>query len=146
MRLLILAILLVVPLTAAINEEVLLDSIASVETGNREIWGAHGELGQWQLTPSVRARVGGGHDRAAATRWLRIVEHDMTVYHIDVNPFNTAIAWNGGIGSIRRGRVAMSTYDYALRVANTYSARLPRPLIKPTIALTPPMFVIPSHP
>lgn len=149
MRLLILLALLVSPLYA-LNQDVLLDSIAAVETGNRDVRGAHGERGFWQLTPAVRARVGGGYDRIAASRWLSIVIHDMGIHHIDVNPFNTAIAWNGGINSIRRGRIAMSTYDYSLRVANTYQSRmvraLGRPLTQPRIQLTPPMFVVPSYP
>lgn len=152
MRAFIIAVLLW-PLTSfAINEEVMLDAIAAVETGNRDMVGAAGERGPYQLTPAVRSRVG-GHDRAAAHRWLKIILRDMHRYHIDVNSFNVAMVYNGGITAVRRGRAAMSTYGYANRVSNTYSSRLVRALGRPQskvptprFSLTPPMFTVPCSP
>lgn len=128
MRLFCLLLLLALPLSAAYNaplkESLMLDAIAMVETGNREdVVGKHNEKGAYQLTPKVARQVG-GHDRAAARRWLHVVMLDMKRAGIDVNAFNTALSWNGGVPTVKRGRAAMSTYDYARRVRNTYESLL----------------------
>ncbi len=149
MKLLLLLPLLVAPLCAEINEPVLLKAIAAVETGNRDLRGAHGEVGVFQVTPAVRARVGGS-DEAAVRRWLVIMKRDMNRYGIPINVFNLSLVYNGGINAVRKGRVAMSTYQYAGRVSTTYQAMLPREVEKSVIhtriLLTPPIFTLPSHP
>lgn len=150
MRLLILLCLLALPLRATLNESVLLDAIADVETGNRDVRGAAGERGAYQLTPAVASRVG-GYDRRAAHRWLKIVLKDMKRHSIDINVWNVGCVWNGGLTAVRRNRVADSTHDYANRLASTYQSRFPRAPARPpskpfVISLTPPMFTIPSHP
>ncbi len=146
MRLLILAILLVVPLTAAINEEVLLDSIASVETGNRDLVGAAHETGPWQLLPSVAQRVG-GHDRRAALKWLHIVEADLARRGAFVSVHSCALSWNAGVRATTEGRAPMSSYLYAQRVCSAYDSRLVRALSRPFTkpSLTPSLFTVPSH-
>jgi hypothetical protein len=108
---------------ASINEEVLLDAIAMVETGNRDIVGAAGERGKWQLAPSVRAKVG-GHDRAAARRWLKLMIRDLGRANIHICAYNLALTHNAGITAVRRGRVPVSTYHYANRVDRLYRALL----------------------
>lgn len=150
MRLLLLTLLLAIPLRAAINESVLLDSIAAVETGNRDVLGAAGERGAYQLIPSVAARVG-GHDRKAALKWLHIVEADLTRHGVFVSVHSISLAWNAGTRATSEGRAPVSSYLYANRVVQTYESRLVRalgrPLTKsPQISLTPPLFTIPSHP
>lgn len=111
----ILLLCLAIPAQAAYNRDIQLEAIRLVE--NTPGRGKHGELGPWQLTKGVRARVG-GHDKAAAMRWLIIVEGDMKRYHIAINPYNVGLVWNGGINAVRRGKIADSTCDYALRVSN----------------------------
>ncbi len=138
-------------LFASINESVMLDAIAAVETGNRaDVIGAHQEKGMWQLTPSVAQQVG-GYDRDAAHRWLRIIIVDMKRARIHVCPVNIYLVWNAGIGSVKRSQVPVISYERADRVENVYQSHLVRalgrPLNKPReILLTPPMFSVPSAP
>lgn len=150
MRLLLLICLLALPLRATLNESIMLDSIAAVETGNRDLVGAAGERGPYQLIPSVAARVG-GHDRRAAQRWFKIMIVDLTRRGVFVSPHSVSLAWNAGARATAQGRAPESSYLYANRVVQTYESRmvraLGRPLAKPPqISLTPPMFVVPSHP
>ncbi len=121
---LLIALLLAPALHATVNEAILLEAIAMVETGNRaNVVGRAHERGAWQLTPTVRARVG-GHDYEAALKWLRIVKTDMARHGIYVNPTNVALCWNAGIYATRKGRAPMSSYLYANRVDNLYQAIL----------------------
>ncbi len=151
MRLILLFLLLALPLFA-LNEPVLLDSIAAVETGNRDMVGKAGERGPWQLTISVAARVG-GHDRKAAQRWLHIVMADLTQRGVFVSPHSIALSWNAGVRATAEGRAPEVSYRYAERVVNVYESRLVRalgrPLTRPKTPrfdLTPYPVYLPSHP
>lgn len=123
MKLLFLFAVLAVPCLASLNEEILLDAISIVETGNRDLRGKAGERGFYQLTPGV-AKVVGGHDREAAHKWLQIVIADMKKAQIHICPFNIGLVYNAGITKVRRGRVPMSSYDYSTRLRNTYDLLL----------------------
>lgn len=89
--------------------------------------GAHGELGPYQF----RAKTWQLHTRKSFSLAV-IREHadDVAVKHyewikrgleragIDPSPFNIAMAWNSGLGSVLNGRVPDVTYNYAQRVSN----------------------------
>lgn len=128
------ALCLATPCLAALNEGVFLDAIKTVE--NTPDWGRAGERGPYQLIPSV-CRVVGGHDRAAALRWLRIVEAGLKARHVDVNVTNAALCWNAGIRAATSGRAPMASYDYSIRVRNIYLDNLAS---KPISRLTTPVF------
>lgn len=145
MRLLLLAALLPTLLSAAsINEPILLDAIAQVETGNRDLVGKAFERGPFQMLPSICARVG-GHDRRAALRWLHIVEADLGRRGVEVSPWSCSMSWNAGVRCVAEGRAPVLTYLYALRVTDLYRDHLPAAPTRATHLLSPPMFVIPSH-
>lgn len=136
----------------ALNEEVMLDAIAAVETGNRDLVGKAHERGPWQLLPSVAARVG-GHDRKAAHKWLKIIMRDLVRRGVFVSPHSVALSWNAGVHAAAGGRAPESSYLYSIRVVNVYESRLIRALgrpqskaLTPRFSLTPPMFIIPSTP
>lgn len=101
-----------------------LEAVALVETGGdaRKV-GRAGERGAFQMTPAVVASCGGYGAKEAAhyARWL-----ELQLVHggIDPLPYNLALAWNAGPGAVRRGTATMASYDYALRVKNTYEALL----------------------
>ena len=124
-RLIILLFLSLVPSAfATINEKILLEAIAEVETGNRDgVIGAAGERGRYQLSRPIQ-RVVGGYDRAAAQRWMKVVLADMQKYDIPICAYNLAYIWNSGIHAVRKGRIPMSTYDYGARVNNIYQIKL----------------------
>lgn len=153
MRFLALLSLLSLPLAAqpaafgSVEPKVMLEAIRLVE--NTEGWGSHTEYGPHQMIASVRKRVG-GYDEAAAQRWLVIVCRDLRTSHVDVNPHSIALVWNGGIGSLRRGTLKLSTYHYANRVVATYNSLLvAHPTIHtatPIFPLTIRQFLIPSIP
>ncbi len=124
-RALFISLLLATSLSASINRGVMLDAIADVETGNRDLIGAANERGPYQLMPKVAAQVG-GHDRAAASRWLDRTISDMEKAGIDVNSTNVALCWNADVRRVARGAAPMSSYLYAERVSNVYRSRLLR--------------------
>lgn len=147
---LLLILLLVSPLGAALNDSVMLDSIAAVETGNQDLRGARGERGPWQLMPKVAAQVG-GYDRVAAARWLVIVKRDLARRGVWVSSHSVALAWNVGARLASEGRAPVSTYLYADRVCNVYQSRLVRALGRPLnksreTRLTPGAFCVPCVP
>ena len=97
-----------------------LQAVALVETGGdpRKI-GRAGERVAFQMTPAVAASCGGYGAKEAAhyARWL-----ELQLVHggVDPLPYNMALAWNGGPGAVLRSQVKPQTYDYALRVKNTF--------------------------
>jgi hypothetical protein len=141
----ILLLCLAIPAQAAYNREIQLEATRLVE--NTSGWGKHGEFGPYQMTKAVRLKVG-GYDKAAAMRWLIIVENDLKRARIDINSFNVGAAWNAGVGAVKRGEIPMSSYDYATRVANmaqTLEERA-KPAPKPIQVLTSPLkyrFILP---
>lgn len=135
---LLLAMLGPVSLWAHVDRDALIDAIGIVETGGRAQIGAHGERGVYQLTPAVR-RIVGGEDRDAALRWLDLLETRLMANHIDLNPFNIALAYNGGVGGLVRGRAPMASYDYALRVTTMYRLILAQ---RPPISYPPHRFIL----
>lgn len=146
MRPLLLAALLPTLLSAApINEPILLDAIAQVETGNRDLVGKAFERGPFQMLPSICARVG-GHDKRAALKWLHIVEADLGRRGIEVSAWSCSMSWNAGVRCVAEGRAPVSTYLYAQRVLTLYLDHLPAIPTRAAHPFSPPMFVIPSHP
>lgn len=110
---------------------ILLQAVSLVETGgNPHAVGRAGERGEFQMTPAVVAEVGGYGRREAEAqmrRLARLLEHA----GIDPQPFNLALAWNAGIGAVKRGRAPASSYDYAVRVRNCYEALVGIPPPRP---------------
>ncbi len=104
----------------------LLDSIRTVEDwqGRR---GPAGEVGPWQMLPSVRAEVLGRVVRLPSMG--PATDEDLAVYHIwwiqrqlersgaaDC-AFNIALCWNAGVTRALSGRAALRHYRYARAVA-----------------------------
>lgn len=97
---------------------IFLRAIALVESGNNPAAvGKAGELGRFQMTPAVVATCGGYGDREAA-RWERQIERELLAAGIDPLPFNVALAWNAGVGAVKRGQAPEASYEYATRVTN----------------------------
>ncbi len=145
MRLLVLALFLCVATQtqAALNREVLIDAIGLVETGGVARRGKAGERGVYQLLPSV-AKVVGGHDRAAALRWLDILIRDLTQRGVHISAHSVAMGWNCGARATAEGRAPVSTFLYANRVELLYHtyASPPLPLAPPK----PRMFTLSTNP
>ena len=106
----------------AVDRAIMLDTIAAIETGHRNVNNGSSK-GVYQMMPVVR-RVAGGHDRAAAMRWLDRVIADMMHAGIEVSPFNVALVWRRGITEVRQGRVHERYYEYAVRADRLYHAYL----------------------
>lgn len=117
-----------------VNPQTMLEAIRLVE--NTSGWGRHSEYGPYQMIASVRATVG-GHDKAAAMRWLKIVCKDLKRLGADVTPHAIALSWNAGVYRATRGRAPLSSYDYANRVISTYNSLL---VAHPTIRTSTPIF------
>jgi hypothetical protein len=89
--------------------------------------GSKGELGPYQFRsqtwrmhtrqPFEKAIVRAHADEVAARHyeWIR---QSLRVAGIDPSPFNVALAWNSGLGSVLRGEVPTVSYRYAERVVN----------------------------
>lgn len=89
--------------------------------------GAHGELGPyqfraktWQLhtRKSFNLAVIREHADEIAVKHYEWIKRGLERAGIDPNPFNIAMAWNSGLGSVTNGKVPMVTYNYAERVSN----------------------------
>lgn len=124
---------------AHINEKILLEAIADVETGND--WhkeGKHGETGAYQIKQSVweQHMRGTGYswalfrhnrivNRAVAKRHLEFIMLHLPHNGIRVTPINIAACWNlgleGGVAAIRIKRIP----DSADRVQNIYEDLTP---------------------
>lgn len=89
--------------------------------------GAHGELGPyqfraktWQLhtRKSFHLAVIREHADEIAVKHYEWIKRGLERAGIDPNPFNIAMAWNSGLGSVVNGKVPAVTYNYAQRVSN----------------------------
>lgn len=97
----------------------LLRAIALVESGaDPRAVGAHGERGQFQMSPAVVASCGGHGEREAA-RHLHWLERQLAAKGVALLPFNLALAWNAGASAATSGRAPISSYEYARRVEST---------------------------
>lgn len=112
MRLLAILLLLATP-AFAYDEAKLLHAIAQVETGGVARRGHAGEVSKYQMTPAVWLSYAGSPSQRAAKhlRWLASRMENPT-------PFRLAVAWNGGLGALKRP--SAKTLDYAKRVENLY--------------------------
>jgi hypothetical protein len=89
--------------------------------------GAHGELGPyqfraqtWQLhtRKSFSLAVIREHADEVAVKHYEWIKRGLERAGIDPNPYNIAMAWNSGLGSVLNGKVPDVTYNYAQRVSN----------------------------
>ncbi len=89
--------------------------------------GSHGELGPYQFRAktwrlhtrkSFNLAVIREHADEVAVQHYEWIKRGLTRAGIDPNPFNIAMAWNSGLGSVLKGRVPEVTYNYAQRVTN----------------------------
>jgi hypothetical protein len=113
-KLLTLLLLLATPCVAAIDSSKMLHSIAQVETGNRNVRGAAGEISPYQMTPAVW-RLYSGSAKERARKHLLWLETQIP----NPTPYRLALAWNGGLGALKNPKTA--TRDYASRVCNLYN-------------------------
>lgn len=97
----------------------LLAAIAEVESGNdpRAV-GRAGESGAFQLTPAVVRASSGEYGRRAAEQELRRIEAALVRMQVDPLPFNIYLAYNAGLGAVRRGSAKEESYQRAQRVCN----------------------------
>ncbi len=89
--------------------------------------GSKGELGPYQFRsqtwrmhsrqPFERA-VDRAHADEVAARHYEWIRRGLREAGIDPSPFNVALAWNSGLGSVLRGEVPTVSYRYAERVVN----------------------------
>jgi hypothetical protein len=94
----------------------LLEAISLVESGgNPRAVGQAGELGRFQLTPAVVASVG-GYGEHEAEREVRRIIAALERMGVDPQPFNIYLAYNAGLGAVRRGEVPVVTYQRAVRL------------------------------
>lgn len=101
---------------------ILLQAVSLVETGGDPLArGAAGERGEFQMTPAVVAEAG-GYGRREAELHMRRLERLLVHAGIDPQPFNLALAWNAGIGAVRRAKATECSYQYATRVRNLFEA------------------------
>jgi len=89
--------------------------------------GPCGELGAyqfrertWRMHTQVpfRQAVDRRQSDAVAVRHYEWICRGLTRAGMPVNPYNVALAWNGGLTATVRGRVSAATRDYAERVNN----------------------------
>lgn len=122
--------------TANVDEDRLLACIAQVETGARDLnrpvrkIGAAGERSAWQLSKDTwklytreaftRASSNARLASTIARLHLRHLIIEIEAMRQQPTPQNLAIAWNAGLGALRRRSVPPGTYEYADRVANLY--------------------------
>lgn len=71
---------------------------------------------QYTSAPFYRARTPFA-DQVAARHYNWIV-HALRMRGVRPSVFTVAAAWNGGVGSVIRGRIPAATRDYAARVVN----------------------------
>ncbi|MEY5101116.1 MAG: Transglycosylase domain [Pseudomonadota bacterium] len=101
---------------------VFLQALALVESGgNPRAVGSAGERGAFQLTPAVAASAG-GYCARAAEREVRRIEAALTRMGVDPLPFNVYLAYNAGLGAVRRGDAPVVTYQRAQRLCNVMAA------------------------
>ncbi len=105
-----------------------LSAVRQVESGDRYDCppGRAGELGAYQFRREVWSR----YTQAAFTQAQTSVADEVAARHyawiasqleargIAVSPWNLAVAWNGGIGTVGSRRIPRATRDYADRVVN----------------------------
>lgn len=95
---------------------IFLQALVLVESGgNPRAVGAAGERGAYQLTPAVAMSAGGYSTRAAEREVRRIV---VALEHMGVDPlpFNVYLAYNAGLGAVRRGQAPDVSYQRAQRL------------------------------
>jgi len=95
--------------------------------------GSKGELGPYQFRvqtwrmhtqkPFSLATVREHADRVAVQHY-EWIKRGLIDAGIDPSPFNIALAWNSGLGSVIRGQVPTVTYNYAERVRNLVEAQV----------------------
>ncbi len=89
--------------------------------------GAHGELGPYQFRAntwrlhtrkSFNLAVIREHADEVAMQHYEWIKRGLQRAGVDPHPYNIALAWNSGLGSVLNGKVPAVTYNYAQRVTN----------------------------
>jgi hypothetical protein len=126
-KLLLCLVLLAIP-AWAVDRTRVLGAIAMVETGSTGVkMGAAGEYTRYQILPATWVRFS-----TKSMRWATQAEVDRVAHllleeimqslksrRMAVTPYNIALAWNGGVGSLGT-RPPTRRSDYAERVNNIY--------------------------
>lgn len=89
--------------------------------------GSKGELGPYQFRPQTwrlhtnrpfSLATVREHADEVAIKHYEWIKGQLSKAGIDPSPFNIALAWNSGVGSVLNGRVPTVSYNYAERVTN----------------------------
>lgn len=89
--------------------------------------GKYGELGPYQFRPGTwRMHTKVPFDRAlsreaaetVAIRHYEWIKRGLVRNGVAASPYNIALAWNGGLSAVVRGRASAASHDYADRVNN----------------------------
>lgn len=89
--------------------------------------GRHGELGPYQFRKStwrMYTKIPFEHAaerdyaEAVAVRHYEWIKRGLLRNGLTADPYNIALAWNGGLMAAVRGRASASAHDYAKRVNN----------------------------
>ena len=100
--------------------------------------GRYGELGPYQFKPSTwrmhtdkpfRLAIRRAEADEIAVRHYEWIKHQLEQAGVEPSPFNIALAWNCGVGSVVSGRAPSVSFDYASRVTNLVESFRERPLM-----------------
>lgn len=114
------------------NNKAFLFSISEVETGHK-FWktGRNGEKSQYQFMSYVWYKYTKVPFYYASNRKYQETVNDVAQKHLDqiksdikrrnleINPYNCALVWNGGLGALNKPK--KRTIDYGRRVENLYN-------------------------
>lgn len=120
----ILGILLTAVTTKAdLNKEAFLHAIRQVESGDNNMAIGHkGERGAYQFSKATwQMHTKEGHRAAHDPNWALMIAFshlDWLIKRVGTDPVKLAIAWNGGVGAVKRPTKKQK--DYAQRVKNLY--------------------------
>ena len=122
--------------TARVDEMRMLEAIAQVESGTRNLArpskkiGTAGERSAWQITKTTwRRYTSEAFEKATsdatlahlvAQIHLRCLRLELDTAGIGSSPINLALAWNAGPAAVIRGRIPNGSKDYADRVVSIY--------------------------
>ena len=117
---------------AAVDMPRFLTATRAIENWNGHD-GAAGELGPYQVLPATwRQHMGDlpaswarqeGWGRECARRHVEWLQERLQASRIDANAFNLALAYNAGIGAVKRGQAPVVAYQHADRVRNFYDSK-----------------------
>lgn len=108
---------------ADLNKEAFLNAIRQVESGGDDMAiGHNGERGAYQFNKATwQMHTKEGHRAAHDPNWALTIAFshlDWLIARVGTDPAKLAIAWNGGVGAVKRP--TKKHKDYARRVKNLY--------------------------